>query len=655
MFYGNRASDAMSTSGFKQWVDDHEHHARIAPRRFAVTTAVWALWGQGVIVATLLLAVGGVAYTTHRLTNEPLRISVVLWALVSLSLLWSTSSALWLRESPLTGRRLHRREAPKLFALIDKVHHRCGRSPPDMVLLDKQLNAAILQQPRLGVLGWHRDVLVLGLPLLMALDSKQLAAVVAHECGHLCGGHGKLWGWIYRTRMSWLRLSESRSAAGFGAPGGDFALRLFFTYFFPRFNARAFVLSRMQEVEADRVACEVVGSKSAAEGLLSMAVTDQYLDEVFWPQIWQAARQQAKPEAHPFRDMRTVLGEALRHANAGQWLRQALKRIAEPEDTHPSLRDRVRAAEAPLALPSPMKVSAAEALCAEVMGEWVSWADAEWQREVQETWTQRFRQARRDVDLLEELAQEHAQGALTSLPDGLLWVRTALRQEGEAAAHEILKDVVARHPTEEEALLLMARLELRLAEQPGRGQEGPVLRASGLARLRALAHQAPSEWALAAAQRLESVYEAAEAFEALARIRELRKRLEAKAQEALSELYEFTGQVDFTVPSYSKRVLRPILEVLRREPAAGRAFLIRRALRHTPGWTLHMLVVERKRGAAQPDADDWWWVLAQQMDTPFRLMVIDPAHAHWTQDYCQALIEHIKGLHGACIYTGRSL
>jgi Zn-dependent protease with chaperone function len=645
----------MSTASFRQWVDDYDHRARMAPGRFAAVTALWALLGQGVIVAAMLLAVWGLAYTTHRLLSEPLRLSVVMWALASLSLLWSTSSALWLRESPVKGRRLHRSEAPKLFALIDKVHQRCGRSPPDIVLLDKQLNASILQQPRLGVLGWHRDVLVLGLPLLMALDVKQLAAVMAHECGHLCGGHGKLWGWIYRTRMSWLRLSESRTLAGIGASVGGFALQLFFNYFFPRFNARAFVLSRSQEVEADRVACAVVGAKKSAEGLLSMAVTDRFLDEVFWPQIWQTSRQQPKPEAHPFTDMRSLLREALRHASAGQWLRQALKQIAEPDDTHPSLRDRVRATEAPLALPSPLRESAAEALCAKALDDWVSWADVEWQQEVQESWTQRFREARRDVVLLEELAQEHAQGALTSLADGLLWVRTAWRQEGVAVAHGILKDVIERHPNHEEPRFLMAGLELCLAEQPGIGQEGAAFKASGLARLRALAQRPPSEWALAAAQRLEDVYESAEAFEALAQIREVRKRLEAKAQEALSELYDFSGQVDFTVPSYSKRVLRPILEVLRREPAAGRAFLICRALRQTPGWTLHMLVVERKRGVVQPDEDHWWWALAQQIDMPLRLMVVDPAHAHWIQDYRQALVEHIKGLHGACIYSGRSL
>ena len=54
----------------------------------------------------------------------------------------------------------------------------------------------------------------------------------------------------------------------------DVALAFFFRHFFPRFNARAFVLSRQQEFEADRAAHEIVGARASAEGL--QAFVDQY-------------------------------------------------------------------------------------------------------------------------------------------------------------------------------------------------------------------------------------------------------------------------------------------------------------------------------------------------------------------------------------------
>ena len=48
-------------------------------------------------------------------------------------------------------------EAPRLFELIEKVRAKTGAPRPDRVLIDGELNAAVWQQPRLGLLGWHRN------------------------------------------------------------------------------------------------------------------------------------------------------------------------------------------------------------------------------------------------------------------------------------------------------------------------------------------------------------------------------------------------------------------------------------------------------------------------------------------------------------------
>ena len=78
----------------------------------------------------------------------------------------------------------------------------------DHVLLTEEFNAAVVQIPRLGILGWNRNYLIIGLPLMKALTRKQLAAVLAHELGHLAGGHARLGNWIYRLRLGWMRLAR---------------------------------------------------------------------------------------------------------------------------------------------------------------------------------------------------------------------------------------------------------------------------------------------------------------------------------------------------------------------------------------------------------------------------------------------------------------
>ena len=54
------------------------------------------------------------------------------------------------------------------------------------------------------------NYLTVGLPLLLAIDRPRILAVMAHEYGHLRGGHGRFAAWIYRTRLSWARLDRDR-------------------------------------------------------------------------------------------------------------------------------------------------------------------------------------------------------------------------------------------------------------------------------------------------------------------------------------------------------------------------------------------------------------------------------------------------------------
>ncbi len=135
---------------------------------------------------------------------------------------------------------------------------------------------------------------------------------------HLQGAHGKLGAWVYRTRRSWWLLAGSRASSSLGATWADAALGLFFGHFFPRFNARAFVLSRQQEYEADAVAHKVAGATAAAEGLLAMSVQARFLGEHFWRDVYATAKASATPRVQPYRLMRKRLREALAHRHLRQ-------------------------------------------------------------------------------------------------------------------------------------------------------------------------------------------------------------------------------------------------------------------------------------------------------------------------------------------------
>jgi Zn-dependent protease with chaperone function len=635
----------MDNTEFRRMVAAYEHSSRHDPRRFALVTAAYAAFGYASILVALVLAVVALKWGVGRLFVGRFNVGLLFLLIGCASLLWSLLGALWARQQPPEGVAITRNEAPRLFELIDKVRRKSGAPAPDVVLLDGDLNAAIVQQPRLGLLGWHRNTLILGLPMLMALSVKQVAAVIAHEFGHLRGAHGKLGAWVYRTRRSWWVLAESRERARLGATWADLALAVFFKHFFPRFNARAFVLSRQQEYEADRVAHKAVGAQHAADGLIGMSVQARYLHERFWPAVYATASKTATPQVQPYRLMRKRIRDALAQRSAAAWLRDELKRLPSDTDTHPSLRDRLAFAEVKPALPAAPEVSAAEALLRDSYRSWIERFDARWKEQVGEQWSELHRRRRGLAELMQELQAERGGPVKLSADDYLLWARAAREVAGPKAEEAVLRNMLLDHPGH-----IQGRFELGVTLSDA---ESMLIQDEGAALLGELAREPAHMFSATAARRHESWLEERERFAELKPWRERVRELEGQAEQAWEALHDFDGAQRFEPQPFGKRVLRPLLDMLRREPGVGRAFLVMKTASAAPGWRFAVLVVERSGALlGQPDKMSWWETLREQAQLPCPFMVIDLAHPFWSDKDRAPLVRQMLEVRDACIYVG---
>src|SRR5262249_32090144 len=101
------------------------------------------------------------------------------------------------------GGVVDRAQAPGPFSMLDELGARLNCKPFYRVQLTFKQNAGVAQIPRLGVLGWSRSYLLLGLPLLDGCSREEIRAVLAHEFAHLSRNHGRFFHWIYRLRKSW--------------------------------------------------------------------------------------------------------------------------------------------------------------------------------------------------------------------------------------------------------------------------------------------------------------------------------------------------------------------------------------------------------------------------------------------------------------------
>ncbi|MFO1402227.1 MAG: M48 family metalloprotease [Steroidobacteraceae bacterium] len=411
-----------------------------------------------VVVALLLLCgllVAGVMY----LKAAGVKLLIIVGAL-----LWAVLRALWVNLAPPTGEAVTRAGAPELHALLDGLRARLQTPPVHVILLTPEFNAGVTQLPRLGIFGWHRNYLLLGLPLLRALSVEQFTAVLAHELGHLSRGHARTSNWIYRLRLIWSRL-EHEFTEHPRAGGG--LVRGFFRWYIPYFNACSFPLARANEYEADATSARLTSARSAAQALTGVHLIGRYLEERFWPGIYAAAREQPQPAFAPYRSFDARGVQQLPEGELQRWEQSALAQSTSLADTHPSLADRLRALGAPAEFAPPPAGAGADSLLGASRERLVAALDDAWRARIGDSWRQHHEQVQAARTRLGELrAGAAADGADESA--GL--ERADLEEsvgEGAEAALRLREALRARHPESNAVRFALARQLLSRDESAG--------------------------------------------------------------------------------------------------------------------------------------------------------------------------------------------
>ncbi len=354
-----------------------------------------AILGYGYIflILILLLALGivvSLAIIFDLIHHHRLYIGMIKLAILLLAPALVILQALSIRIPIPHGLELTRQQTPQLFSLLDKIRKTLQSPPFHRVILNTEFNAGVMQVPRLGLLGWQQNYLLLGLPLLQALSPMEFQAVLCHELGHLSGNHGRFAGWIYRVRKTWeqilVRLNQSDYA------GAGILFNRFFNWYTPFFNAYTFVLARANEYEADRCAAELVGNQETARALVSSRVKTQFLDQNFWNKIYKQADNLPDPPANIFSTLEQVLKTEIEPEIMQKWLDDALAIKTSNADTHPCLADRLKAlgCDRITANTTTLKITAAQKFLGKELANITTQLSKDWQTAVNYQWKERY-------------------------------------------------------------------------------------------------------------------------------------------------------------------------------------------------------------------------------------------------------------------------
>ena len=606
-----------------------------------LTALSFAVFGAWLLLATLpgalILALG----LSNSRTDHDAWIVIVFGAILMIAMGFSIGRMLWVRMAAPEGVPVTRQDAPALFAMLDELRRTLRSSRFHRVIVDGRCNAGVVQQPRLGVFGWQKNHLILGLPLLDVLSPAELLAVLAHEFTHLSAQHGRFGGWIYRTRRSWEQVFEEfRKPRTAGRVSLRPVLAKFVDWFWPRFNAHAFVLSRGNEYEADRGAARLAGVEHCASSLLRVAYFGRLLEEKLWEDVKLGANREPEPPADVFARLRDGLHAGVPAEEAAKWIEQAFRTTTTNADTHPCMTDRLRAlgflpADVSRGVfpPAPVApaVSATDALFGEAAARIRTAVGAQWQKDCTATWHEAHARA---GSLQHRLAGiESAQPSADDVER--LWDKAdvLIRLENDAAAVPLLREILAARPSHPGANFCLGRHLLSLGDEAG---EPHILRAI----------ESREDFLQPGCELLLGLHRSLGRQE---RMREFIARLDAHdaaLRASHGERNSVTAVDTFLPHDLTPAELAPIVTALGGERDLRAVHVARKQLRHFPRQRLFVVVlVTRRRWFGGEDLDHALVArLSPSLKLPGRMLVITP-RAPW-----RAVARKVTRVAGSGIY-----
>jgi Zn-dependent protease with chaperone function len=403
----------MTNEDFESLVAKLEEKARDNPSSYQFRVLVLALLGNvylGAIVILLMLVLLGAFAAITLLKALAVKLIIIVGCF-----LVAIVRALWVTLAPPEGTEITARQAPALFEMINGLRNELGAPKFHHVLVTDEFNAGVMQVPRLGILGWDKNYLLIGLPLMKSLSVAQFKAVLAHEFGHLAKGHGRMSNWLYRQRLRWARLLHALEAQGKGA----FLFKPFLKWYGPYFNAYSFPLARANEYEADATAVRLTSAKTAAEALTGVSVVACYLSQRFWPQIHKHADHVPQPNFAPYSSMGGQFTSEINQELAAPWLEQSLAKKTTCADTHPSLSDRLQSIGEGACLSLPKTDESADHLLGSALSLVTDALDGQWKARILPSWKQRHTEVQKEKSRLEELDAQFKEGKELSVKEAL--------------------------------------------------------------------------------------------------------------------------------------------------------------------------------------------------------------------------------------------
>ncbi len=311
----------------------------------------------GFIGFIVLACVGLIVVLVHSARPE-FRILAAWVSIALVFLLGRLLKAVSVQLEPPVGFTLRPERAPQLHAEIRVLTRELSAPRVHKILLSAESFIETVQFPRLGILGFPANSLLIGWPLLHGLSAREGRALLAHEIARLSRAQSWVEAWLLRTRLMWRQVAMEAHKAGRGAV----LFQTFVEFFAPDIEQVAHAIEQRRTFDADQLAAQRVGKEVYAAALTRACLTTVEYRFERLPAFLARSKESSRPwRGDIFELWRSLAKEPDPEVQAAR-LQQILAIEGHPENSVPTLPQRLAALGIAPTLPPPLEETAAVAL-----------------------------------------------------------------------------------------------------------------------------------------------------------------------------------------------------------------------------------------------------------------------------------------------------
>jgi len=348
------------------------------------------------------------------------------------------------------------KHAKRLFEEIDTMIPSKKQGTISRVYLVESLNAEILHVSKSKRWNDRRYNLFIGLPLMMALSPEEFKAVLAHEIAHIFVGSPWVWRWVTLSKTRFVRVVETLQQKDdywhFGV------LNRFFYWYLPVIESYLSAFSRFEEHAADQFFAHVINPSRWTSALARIDVSTTFLEEVFWPNIYQLAYSQAEPPQAVFNEMKARLRNDINTQQTKKWLTRSLLKKTFYHDSHPPLSQRLSAVgTSEIALEPIDEIAATYYLQESGEAYYIRQFSGRWGKAITSRWRQEYTYAQGERRMLYELEKKTDTTSLQT-EEAFRYACLVERFTGKNEALPLYQNVLSNEPSHAMAIYAVGRI-----------------------------------------------------------------------------------------------------------------------------------------------------------------------------------------------------